>query len=92
MVGRSVWTKVGKGITFIFMTETKGGEVFTSKFHRRYVGGVGEVVEKPLSPPLQTIKACSYEEVLAEYRWYMRDPQAELPEELMETLKVSGKL
>jgi len=74
------------------MTETKGNQTFQSEFHRRYVGGEGEVVEKPVFRAISEYEGVSYEKILAEYRWYMRDAAAELPEEIMEMLKVCGKV
>lgn len=42
--------------------------------------------------PIGQIQGQSYEEVLAEYRWYVRDPEAELPEEVVEQLVLLGKI
>ena len=68
-------------------------EVFDSVFHRKYVGGVGEVKEKPLSPAVRenVVSPISYEDVLHEYRVYVRDPEAELPEEILRSLSLSKK-
>ncbi|KKT36631.1 MAG: hypothetical protein UW26_C0042G0004 [Candidatus Collierbacteria bacterium GW2011_GWF1_44_12] len=75
------------------MTETKGNQTFQSEFHRRYVGGEGEVVERPMAVlSTRVIDAKTYQDVLSEYRWYMRDPKAELPEEIVEILKTIGKV
>lgn len=72
------------------MTEKR---VFDSNFHRWYVGGEGEVSigSEPFRPKNEAVGK-SYEEVLAEYRAYVRDPQAELPEEILEELKKFGKI
>lgn len=71
---------------YLVMTET-----FENIFHKRYVGGVGEVKEKPLPRQVEVpLRARTYEDVLAEYRWYMRDKTAELPDEIMEELVKQG--
>lgn len=60
-------------------------EKFESIFHKRYVGGEGEVEEKPItlvSEVHTAIRPTTLEEVEAEYRWYVGDPKAELPEEI----------
>ena len=60
-------------------------EKFESDFHKRYVGGEGEVEEKPIvlvSPVRPLIKPTTLEEVEAEYRWYVGDKTAVLPEEI----------
>lgn len=69
------------------MTEKK----FDNLFHKRYVGGEGEVAEKE-KPTLVvgTIRGMSYEGLLAEYRWYVRDPEAELPKEVEKQLQLLG--
>jgi hypothetical protein len=63
-------------------------EKFESKFHQRYVGGQGEVVEdeRPVIEVKVTIPQTTREQVLEEYRKYIRDPKAELPEEIEKTL------
>ncbi len=72
------------------MTEQK----LESKFHKWYVGGEGEVEERPLVElaPSHTLRAITLEEVLAEYRNYVRDPKAELPEILVEELRKIGQI
>lgn len=60
-------------------------EKFESEFHKRYVGGEGEVEEKPVKfglPSTGEIRLTTLEDLLAEYRWYLRDPNAQLPEEV----------
>lgn len=66
-------------------------EKFDSQFHKRYVGGEGEIDEKSLLE-FSGVIGMSYEEVLDEYRRYMRDPHAELPEVIISQLKMSGKV
>lgn len=60
-------------------------EIFESKFHKNYVGGVGEIVE-PIKPSrVETrnqVRPTTYEEVLLEYRRYIGDMDAELPENI----------
>jgi hypothetical protein len=58
--------------------------IYESEFHRRYVGGVGGMIMeedinfmKPIILPEIT-----EDEVLAEYRKYVGDPEAQLPEEV----------
>ena len=59
--------------------------LFESTFHKQYVGGAGEVVEKPMIPRESTILiGHSYEEILAEYRRYVGDSSAELPGEVLD--------
>lgn len=69
------------------MTETLEKKKFDNAFHKRYVGGEGEVEE--ISAPVvekEKIIVTSYEDVLSEYRRYVGDPKAELPEEVIKTL------
>ncbi len=65
-----------------------GAQVFESRFHRWYVGGEGLVVEKPL--PERADKGVDrkerYLQVLAEFRRYVRDSEAILPDEVLETM------
>jgi len=62
--------------------------IFDSAFHKQYVGGEGEVVEKTshVLDASPRIIGTTEEEVLAEYRKYIGDPEAELPEEIKKTL------
>jgi len=58
-----------------------------------YVRGDGEVVERPNSPvTTDMISGLSYEEILAEYRWYVGDSTAQLPQEILERLIITGKV
>ena len=68
-------------------------EVFDSEFHRRYVGGTGEIVEKPLTSLSNrcVVRPISMEQVLREYRVYVQDPHAELPEEILRSFLLSIK-
>lgn len=62
-----------------FMTE----KIFESAFHKRYVGGEGEVVDKPIKVEVvNTTPETREEELLSLYRKYIGDPKAELPEEI----------
>ena len=72
------------------MTEQK----FESKFHKWYVGGEGEVEEAPLNllRPSSEFRPITVEEVLIEYRKYIGDPTAELPEEILADLRIMGKV
>ncbi len=67
-------------------------EKFDSKFHKWYVGGDGEVVERPLPSPTFEVVGMTYEEVLDEYRIYMGDPLAEFPQAIIDQLKMAGKV
>lgn len=72
------------------MTEKR---VFDSNFHKNYVGGEGVVVDKQIT----TLKTREYssqtaEDILAEYRRYVNDPKAELPEVILAELRLSGKI
>ena len=63
-------------------------EKFESAFHKWYVRGEGEVEEKSInliSPITECRKAITLEEVEAEYRRYLRDSEAQLPQEIMKT-------
>ena len=66
---------------------------YDSIFHKRYVDGSGVVIDKgePYVPKNE-VKGQTYEEILAEYRVYVNDPQAELPTEIMGELKRLGKI
>jgi hypothetical protein len=66
---------------------------FDSEFHRRYVGGEGEVEDKPSVDGKQPrLEGMSVEEILEEYRRYVGDAEAELPEWLVEQLILIGKI
>jgi len=67
-------------------------EKFDSMFHKKYVGGEGEIVEKELPTPSNTIEAETFEDLLAQYRKYVNDPKAELPKETVEELRLLGKV
>lgn len=67
-----------------FMAE----RIFESEFHKKYVGGEGEVLGKTVLMPDTKgngMGRTTEEEVLEEYRRYVRDPKAELPEEIRKT-------
>lgn len=68
-------------------------EQFDSVFHKRYVSGDGIVIEKgPYYQPKNEVIPQTYEDILAEYRKYVGDPEAELPDEIVEHLRVLGKI
>jgi hypothetical protein len=59
-------------------------EKFESDFHKRYVGGQGDVEEKETFVfPAKNVEKIPYDEILAEYRKYVGDSDAELPGELL---------
>ncbi len=63
-------------------------EKFESIFHKRYVGGQGEVCEmekQNREKKKETAVMTTLEDVLFEYRKYVNDPKAELPEIIMDT-------
>jgi hypothetical protein len=62
--------------------------IFESAFHKQYVGGDGEVVGKPIEiiEDKSKTRTTTEAEVLSEYRKYVGDPSAELPEEIKKTL------
>ena len=71
------------------MTEQK----FESKFHKMYVGGEGEIEEKVLHiTPSVEVQPRTLEDILEEYRRYVNDPKAELPEIVLEELRKLGKI
>lgn len=82
--GSKFWGKL------VVMTEKR---VFDSNFHRWYVGGEGEVSmgREPFRPKNEA-KGMSYDDVLAAYRAYVRDPEADLPEEILAELRKFGKI
>ena len=60
---------------------------FESAFHKRYVGGEGEIIEKTIKvEPINKTRETREEEVLSEYRRYIGDPNAELPESVRSVL------
>ena len=62
--------------------------IFESEFHKRYVGGEGEVKVEPItliSPEKHMVRPTTLEEIRAEYRAYMHDPDAELPQGIVDT-------
>ena len=66
-------------------------EKYDSKFHKLYVGGDGEVTDTPLmTMGRQEYPRISYEDVLVEYRKYIGDSSAELPEIVIEQMKNLG--
>jgi len=69
-------------------------EKFKDKFHKVYVGGSGPVENHSCSSVMAEARviALSYEEILAEYRKYVKDPTAELPEEILMQLRIAGKV
>lgn len=68
-------------------------EIYDSTFHKRYVDGSGIVIDKGAPLPLKNeIKPQTYEEILADYRRYVGDQNAELPEEILGELKKLGKI
>lgn len=46
---------------------------------------------KQIPWPENKVEPKSYEDILAEYRWYVRDPKAELPADIVEELRKLGK-
>lgn len=63
-------------------------EIFKSEFHKRYVGGEGRVEDGPIvliSPEKVFAKPTTLAEVEKEYRWYMNDPEAVLPQDIVNT-------
>ncbi|HCQ31564.1 TPA: hypothetical protein DIU27_04250 [Candidatus Collierbacteria bacterium] len=69
-------------------------EKFKDKFHKEYVGGSGPIEDQSCSSVISEARlvALSYEEILAEYRKYVKDPTAELPEEILMQLRIAGKV
>ncbi len=67
---------------------------FESEFHKRYVGDEDGTVEERLFRSWERthLAAMTVEEILAEYRKYVGDPEAEFPEELKKELKLQGKI
>ncbi len=68
-------------------------EQFDSRFHKRYVDGSGVVIDK--GEPFVSkneVRGQTYEEILAEYRAYVGDSKAELPQEVLEELRRQGKI
>jgi hypothetical protein len=59
-------------------------EIFDSAFHKRYVGGEGEIAEELSQEFNQPVVGMTMEQTLDKYRIYVRDQKAELPEEVME--------
>lgn len=78
------------GVRWIGMAEKT---IFDSKFHKWYVGGEGEVREtQEHFKPKNVVIPRSYHELLAEYRMYVGDATAELPEEVLAQLQKSGRV
>lgn len=76
-----VW---GFGILIVGMTEKK----YDSKFHRWYVGETGGEIDGEFIKigEFQKVKKYTIRELLEDYRWYMRDKNAELPQEWVDEL------
>ncbi|EKD52619.1 MAG: hypothetical protein ACD_61C00288G0001 [uncultured bacterium] len=68
-------------------------EKFDSQFHKKYVGGEGPIMEDARKPVTidTTYGGISIQDVLSDYRRYVGDPTAELPEEILEELIMAGK-
>lgn len=81
--------KKRKRVNLVFMEEKT--RVFDSAFHQRYVGGEGAIAEQE-APESSEFMPETYEEILAQYRDYVNDPTAELPDELMEKLIRLGRV
>lgn len=59
-------------------------EKFDNEFHKKYVSGEGEVRESEGTASLLSgERVMTYERVLAEYRKYINDPSAELPDSVL---------
>ena len=72
------------------MTEKR---ICDSNFEKKYLGLTDDeaVVEEKNAVSGGEVKIQkTLQDVIDEYRWYMRDPEAELPEEIMEDLKKMG--
>ncbi len=68
-------------------------EIFDSIFHKRYVDGSGVVIDKGVPfTPKNEVKGQTYDELLADYRRYMRNPKAEFTQEMLEELARLGKI
>ena len=67
---------------------------YSSRFHRWYVGDPeGEIAEGPIrAAETGKIRQVSVEEILAQYRAYVHDPEAELPQIVIDQLRVAGKI
>ena len=68
-------------------------EIFDSIFHKRYVDGSGVAIDKgePFVPKNE-VRGQTYDDILAEYRAYVGDSEAELPEDIIEGLRKLGKI
>jgi hypothetical protein len=65
-----------------------------SNFEKQYLGLTDDeaiVVEKGTPEVCKPIRSKTLEDVLAEYRLYMGDPKAELPQEILDDLNKMGK-
>ncbi len=67
-------------------------EKYDNKFHKWYVGGEGEVGDKCIPSKKVEVVSMSYEEVLQEYRRYVGDMEAELPQDIISQLELSKKI
>lgn len=68
-------------------------EKFDSKFHKEYVGGEGEVIEREFADWRGlAIRMMTFEDVLAEYQKYVGNSEAKMPESLVEELRLQGKV
>lgn len=50
------------------------------------------MVDRPITTTEAGIIGKTYKEILEEYRWYVKDPTAELPQIVMEQLARLGKI
>jgi len=75
------------------VTKSETNQQYDSKFHRWYVGGEGEIAEKPAGKTsVREYGSMTFEEILEEYRRYVGDKTAQLPDEVLEKLRVWGKV
>jgi hypothetical protein len=76
------------------MKENNTQQKYDNRFHKWYVGEQGDVQveERVVEISSGGLITEDYETVLAEYRAYVRDSKAELPKEVIETLRLLGKI
>lgn len=71
------------------MTEKK----YDSNFHRWYLGESGGEIEPSetyeIPSPIRVVKT-TINDILRDYRWYMRDKSAELPQEWVDEMLKLG--
>ena len=82
------WTKDFFRFSVVVMEKI----IFDNLFHKKYVGGEGEIAEIESAGSTTEFRGMTLADVLFYYRLYIGDKKAELPQEVLEQLRLVGKI